>query len=347
MNIGRRPSARLQPGWDNKLHRTNEHHSSMRSITGIKHYFSFALLIFASALLIIPGRVLAGNMLFAGHPLAGKIWDMNSRSFIDEATLLARIAKANVLLLGETHDNPQHHELQQKILNARIASGARPALVMEQLDADSQPALDAALAGSDRDAILKALTGLIKFTDRKFYRPFLVTAVDNKLPVIAANISSQQLQPVIWQGFSAFDADAIKRMAVEDVWSESRENYMRRNIGGAHCGQIRDSLREGLTRSQRLRDAMMADSAIPGIGRGIVAIVGSSHARRDVGMPLYISARAPMAHIYSIGFVEVISGRNSPETYEAESASGDPPFDVIWFTTRVARADPCADMRKK
>jgi uncharacterized iron-regulated protein len=319
----------------------------MRIIAGIKPSVFFALLIFASALLIIPGMALAGNMLFADHPLVGKIWDMNSRSFIDEATLLAEIAKANVLLLGETHDNPQHHELQQKMLNARIASGARPALVMEQLDADSQPALDAALAGSDRDATLKAMTDLIKFSDWKFYRPFLVTAVDNKLPVIAANISSQQLQPVIWQGFSALDADALKRMAVEEVWSEGRENYMRRNIGGAHCGQIRDSLREGLTRSQRLRDAMMADSAISGIGRGIVAIVGSSHARRDVGMPLYLSARAPLAHIYSIGFVEVIPGRNAPESYETESASGEVPFDVIWFTTRVARTDPCAELNKK
>jgi len=319
----------------------------MSIIASIRSHFSVVLLLFASVLLVFAGMADAGDMLFADHPLAGKIWDMCSRSFIDEATLLARIDKVNVLLLGETHDNPQHHELQQKLLNARIESGARPALVMEQLDADSQPALDAALAGSDRDATLKAVTGLIKFADWKFYRPFLVTAVDNKLPVIAANISSQQLQPVIWQGFSAFDADALKRMAVEEVWSAGRENYMLTHMGGAHCGQLRDSLREGLTRGQRLRDALMADSAVPGIGRGIVAIVGSSHARRDIGMPIYLAARDPSARIFSIGFVEVVPGRNAPETYETESASGDAPFDVIWFTPRMARTDPCADLNKK
>ncbi|MGA7749642.1 MAG: ChaN family lipoprotein [Gallionella sp.] len=312
----------------------------MRTIANIKLHFSFALLIFA-------GMAHAGNILYADHPLAGKIWDMNSRSFIDEATLLARIDKANVLLLGETHDNPQHHNIQQKLLKARIDSGARPALLMEQLDRESQPALDLALAGSNHDEALNAATGLIKFTDWKFYRPFLATAIDNKLPVIAANISSRQLQPVIWNGFAAYDAAALKRMAVEEVWSESRQNYMLSHIGGAHCGQIRDSLREGLTRSQRLRDAMMADSAVSSIGRGIVAIVGSSHARRDVGMPLYLGARDPSARIFSIGFVEVIPGRNAPETYETESASGDAPYDAIWFTPRVERADPCADPGKK
>lgn len=312
----------------------------MKIIASSKLHFSFALLLFA-------GLVHADNMLLADHPLVGKIWDMNSRSFIDETALLARIDKANVLLLGETHDNPQHHENQQKLLKARIESGARPALLMEQLDADSQPALDSALAGSDREETLKTVTGLIKFTDWKFYRPFLATAIDNKLPVIAANISSRQLQPIIWQGFAAYDAAALKRMAVEEVWSESRQNYMLRHIGGAHCGQIRDELRAGLTRSQRLRDALMADAAVSSIGRGIVAIVGSSHARRDVGMPLYLAARDPSAHIFSIGFVEVSPGRVSPETYETESASGDAPYDVIWFTSRVERADPCADFGKK
>ncbi len=194
---------------------------------------------------------------------------------------------------------------------------------------------------------MNAATRLIKFTDWKSYRPFLATAIDYDLPVIAANIPSQQLQPVIWYGFSAYDAAALKRMKVEEVWSDSRENYMQRHIGGAHCGQIRDSLRAGLTRSQRLRDALMADAAMNDIGRGIVAIVGSSHARRDVGMPLYLAARDPSARILSVGLVEVIPGRDQPETYEADSASGDAPFDVVWFTPRVARTDPCADLERK
>jgi uncharacterized iron-regulated protein len=78
----------------------------MSIIASIKFHFSIALLLFAGALLMFSGTGHAENMLFADHPLVGKIWDMNSRSFIDEATLFARIDKVNVLLLGETHDNP-------------------------------------------------------------------------------------------------------------------------------------------------------------------------------------------------------------------------------------------------
>ena len=292
----------------------------------------------------------AENMLFADHPLAGKIWDMNSRSYIDEAALIAKTNKADVVLLGEIHDNPQHHEYQQKLLKARITSSSRPslmpALMMEQLNADDQPTLDFALANRDRGAALSDATKLIKFADWKTYQPFISIAVDNKLPVIAANVSNQKLQPVIWRGYSAYDDGELKRLMVEEVWSESRQKYLVTHMGGAHCGQLRDELRAGLTRSQRLRDAMMVDTAVASISRGVVAIVGSSHARRDIGLPLYFAARDPKAHILSVAFVEVSPGVTDPKTYASDSATGEAPFDVIWFTPRVERADPCADFGK-
>jgi len=310
-----------------------------------KQFIAFALLSFASL-------AHADEMLFADHPLVGRIWDMHSHSFIDESKLLARTNTANVLLLGEIHDNPLQHELQQKLLKARIESTVHsvsrpalmPALMMEQLDAESQPALDQALAGNDRDKILSSVTRLITFSDWQAYQPFLAIAVDNKLPVIAANVSNQKLQPVIWRGYAAYDAAELKRLAVEQVWNEGRQNYLVTHMGGAHCGKLRDELRAGLTRSQRMRDALMVDSAVLSIDRGVVAIVGSSHARRDIGLPLYFAARAPSARLLSLAFIEVSPGVTDPGKYEADSATGEVPYDVVWFTPRVDRIDPCANL---
>jgi uncharacterized iron-regulated protein len=203
------------------------------------------------------------------------------------------------------------------------------------------------LTGSNRDEVLNNLTKLVKFADWQYYRPLLAIAVENHLPVIAANIPSEHLQPVIWDGYAAYDADELKRLDVEQVWNESRQNYLIKHMGGAHCDQLKDELRAGLSRSQRLRDALMVDSAVSSIGQGVVGIVGSSHARRDVGLPIYFAARAPAAKIFSIGFVEVAPGRTDPRYYETESATGDAPYDVIWFTPSVARSDPCAKLESK
>ncbi|MDH4234220.1 MAG: ChaN family lipoprotein [Gallionella sp.] len=303
--------------------------------------FCLAVVLFSFAGLAHPG-----NLLYTDHPLVGKIWDMNSRSYVDEAALFARIKTADVLLLGETHDNPWHHDRQQQLLKIRIEPGSRPALMMEQLNAENQQELDQALAGSNREEMIKSVNSLIRFTDWQLYSPLLAIAVDNKLPVIAANVSSQRLQPAIRKGYAAYDSGELKRMAVEEVWSENRQNYLLTQMGGAHCGQLRDVLRLGLTRSHRLRDAFMADSAISSIERGIVAIVGRGHARRDVGLPIYFAARAPSARIISIGFVEVSPGWADPKDYDTESATGESPFDVIWFSPRVERTDPCADYGK-
>lgn len=304
------------------------------------------LCLFISCALLCVNLVHAQDMLFADHPLVGKLWDANSRSFIDEAALLTRLNSVDVLLLGEVHDNPQHHEFQHKLLQARIAAGARPALLMEQLDSGSQPALNAALAIANRDEALSAVNGLIKFSNWQAYTELLSTAYDKQLPVIAGNVPSQRLQPVIWRGFAALEADELKRLAIEAVWSARRQQYLLGNMGGAHCGQLRDELREGLTRSQRLRDALLADSALASVERGIVGIMGRDHARQDVGLPIYFAARAPAARVLTIGMIEVQPGSTDPQAYLGPSASEKPPYDVLWFSARVDRPNPCAELKK-
>ena len=311
----------------------------MRNLT-----LSKLLLAIVSLLFVVTAQ--ADEMVLKDHPLVGKLWDMNSRSFINEDELITRIIASDVLMLGEVHDNVEHHELQQKLFKARIESGRQPALMMEQLDAQSQPILDQALAGEDRDKVLNNVTALIKFSDTQFYTPLLSIAIDNHLPVIAANVPNHLLRPVIWDGYEAYDADELMRLMVEDVWNESRQKYLARNMGGAHCGQLREELRVGLTRSQRLRDALMTDSAIASVDRGVVAIVGSSHARYDIGLPLYFAARAPTSLILSIAFVEVTENANDPSVYNRVSATGEAPYDVMWFTPRMDREDPCANFDK-
>lgn len=289
------------------------------------------------------------ELLYADHPLVGKLWDMRGQRYIDEATLLDSMGDANVVLLGEVHDNRMHHDFQLRLLQARLDKGARPSLLMEQFNSDNQEKLDAALADANRDEAFSKAADFIAFGDWKLYAPLLSAAVDYRLPIIAANISNAQLQPAIRQGFSAYHPDDIQRIAVEQVWNERRDNYLSRNMEGTHCGKISPQWRAGLVRGQRLRDALMADAAVSSFGRGIVGIVGRNHARRDIGLPLYFAARNPAARILSVGLVEVIPGNDQPQTYATETATGEFPYDVIWFSPRLDRSgkfDPCAGMGK-
>lgn len=301
----------------------------------------------AAGLALFASLTQAQTLLDVDHPLVGRLWDSATRQAIDEATLRQRIGRSQVLLLGETHDNPEHHRLQQQLLAAQLDAGARPAVVFEQFDVDRQQALDAARQqGTDADALARH-GGMAKGWNWDFYRPLVATALASDLPIVAANLSREQLRPVIRGGYAAFDAAELARLQVEAAWSAGRQAYVSKLIEASHCNQISSELRDGLVRSQRLRDAVMADVMLPHLGRGVVAVIGRGHARRDVGVPRYIDIRQPGTAVLTIGFVEVSPEQTNPEAYEADHAEGVAPYDVIWFTPRTERPDPCADFGKR
>src|SRR5436190_24260860 len=63
---------------------------------------------------------------------APRIWDVRTARFVSESALIADVAAARYRLLGEVHDNPEHHRIRARLILAIAATGARPAVVMEQ-----------------------------------------------------------------------------------------------------------------------------------------------------------------------------------------------------------------------
>lgn len=296
----------------------------------------------AALVLLLAGCTLIppGTLRDADHPLAGRLWDVAAQRFIDESELLRRAAAAEALLLGETHDNAEHHRLQARILQARLDAGARPALLMEQFDVDQQDALDEARRSG------KDLAPLMRGWDWPLYRPLLALADRAGIAVQAANLPRTASRPIVRDGYATLAAGEVQRLALESVWDEARQNYMSGLIEASHCGKVTPQLRDGLVRAQRLRDATLADAALGKLGQGVVFILGRGHARRDVGVPLYLAARRPGTRVLAVGFVEVGAGRTAPTQYEAERVGNIAPFDIVWFTPRAERPDPCLAFAK-
>jgi uncharacterized iron-regulated protein len=96
------------------------------------------------------------------HPLAGKIWDVRAGRFVASDVVVARLAGARYVLLGERHDNPDHHRVQAALVRALLAAGRRPAVAFEMFTADDAPAIARQLAVAPRDA-----AGLARAVDWK------------------------------------------------------------------------------------------------------------------------------------------------------------------------------------
>lgn len=296
-----------------------------------------AVLQLASCAGLEPSRV---QYQMSDHPLAGKVWDVAAQRFVEPALLLSRARAAKFVLLGEIHDNLEHHRIQARILQT-VANGRRPALVMEQYDRDQQDKINAILddAAITGDKLLSLEELMRKSWEWQAYAPLAKLALQQKLPVIAANLTRDQLRKVSRNGFDALGAGEEQRLALETVWTPAHQSQLVEDIYQGHCGKVQEHVVIAIAKAQRARDAVMADTLLQSKEIGAVAIVGRGHARRDMAIPLYLAARAPQATVLSLGMIEVDSAVD-PAAY-ARGPLGQL-YDYIWFTPRVARqSNPC------
>ncbi len=286
------------------------------------------------------------------HPLAGRLWDVAGERFIVEAELLDRLVAADFVMLGEKHDNADHHRLQARLLAAMAEAGRRPVVGFEMITGAQAPALERHLAARPGDA--RGLGAALDWEGRgwpqwRAYRPIARAALDNDLAIAAAGMPRETARRVAAQGFAALDPGRVSRLGLDAPLDPAGQAALEDELRAAHCDLLPDSLLPAMARVQRARDAVMADNLLRAAegGDGGVLITGAGHARKDRGVPAAIARLRPGATQASLAFVEVEGGMDEPLAYAEHYGAERLPFDVVWFTPRVDDDDPCEKMIMK
>jgi uncharacterized iron-regulated protein len=284
------------------------------------------------------------------HPLVGRIWDVRSSSFVDEAALSAAVAAADFVALGEVHDNPDHHLLQARLVRAAIAAGRRPALAFEMLTADQQPAVDAAVARApkDPDALGEAVGWKTsRWPAWEMYRPIFAAGLEAGLPIVAANLTREQVKELVMKGREALDEGLRVRLARDEPIPDAVVAELREEMKESHCGEMPETMLEPLVLAQRARDARMAERmGAAGAERGAVLITGKGHARTDRGVPTIVAKDSPGKKVLGVGFFEVDPAGAAPADYVERWGKGLP-FDLVVFTPGMKREDPCEALKAR
>jgi len=275
------------------------------------------------------------------------IWDVNAARFVSESQLVAALAPARHRLLGEVHDNPEHHAIRARLIAAIAETGARPAVVFEQFDLDRDAALVAAqAAGANAEGLANA--GRL---DRKgwiwpMHKTLLEAALRAGLPVRAGNVPREALRGDL-QAATDRDTAAVGYARFRAArWTDAQAAALRTEIFEAHCGKVPESVVPRIVLAQRLRDAAMAqalvDDATPG---GAILIAGNGHVRADLGVPVYLHAPGlpgADARSISLGLIEVAPDDERAADFPRNIIAAHPGFDYVWFTPPAPRDDPCA-----
>ncbi|MFY0562956.1 ChaN family lipoprotein [Archangium lansingense] len=289
--------------------------------------------------------------LHQDHPLAGRIWDVKQGRYVEEPALLAELSQARFVLLGEQHDNPDHHRLQAELVRALTASGRSPVLAFEMLDVEQQSAVDEARARSpgNPDAIAQAVAWEQSgWPDWSLYRPIFAVGTERGLRIVGANLPQAQVKELVTRGLDALAPETRARLGLETPLPEDVARAMRAEMHESHCGHLPESMLEPMVLAQRARDAQMADRLRTTASEdGAILITGAGHARTDRGVPAQLVRLAPGLPVRSLAFFEVSPEAREPRDYVPSDSPGGLPYDHVWFTPAVEREDPCAVFRKQ
>jgi uncharacterized iron-regulated protein len=276
--------------------------------------------------------------LYRHHPLVGTVWSTHEQQSVAPEQLLQRLGGARFVILGEKHDNPDHHSLQRYVLLQLTANATLERVSFEMLDSSQQPALDSLTPASIsvRETLRSALAWDAQGWNWSFYGPLIQDSLLAGVAVRSANISSDEMMTV-------YAAEA--NIATDGKLDDSQMQRLHQEIDESHCGMLPESQFPAMVRVQQARDAAMAQSMSGAIEKtsGVrVLIAGNFHARRDLGVPNYIEPE--QGELISVAFIEVSPNSDQAQEY-LESFSGTMPYDYVWFTPALAAQDYCASLR--
>lgn len=232
---------------------------------------------------------------------------------------------AEIIFLGEIHDNPEHHENQARA----IVAMAPLALVFEMLTREQAERIPDELPSKE------ALQALLDWDDSGWPDFSLYFPLFNAAPharFYGAELPRETARAAMGRDVADVFGQDYQKFGLHQPLTAQQQAAREALQAEAHCHALPEHLLPAMVAVQRLRDALLAQTALQAYqetGGPVIVITGSGHARTDWGAPFKLSQAAPDLQIISVGQFE-----SAPD--------GAPPFDYWIVTDPAARPDPCA-----
>ncbi len=237
----------------------------------------------------------------AEHCVAPGVWlDPTSEQRPSHAEILSRAASQQVVLLGEHHDNRDHHRWQLQVMAGLYARRPDMVLGFEMFPRDKQPVLDRWVAGELTEQAFLTATDWENtwHFDADLYLPLFHFARINRIPMLALNVNRSLLAQVRDEGWAGVPAS--RRDGITDPAPAQRE-YLEllaasfishRTPDHSASRDMRPEEKRAFQRfveGQQLWDRAMAHSIAAALSADqpplLVAMIGTGHMLRGFGVP--------------------------------------------------------------
>lgn len=216
---------------------------------------------------------------------------------VDERDVLRQMAQRRVVLLGETHDDANHHAWQLATLGALHLLRARMVIGFEAFPRRVQPVLDRWIAGelSERQLLEQADWDKVWGWPAELYLPIFRFARINRIPMRALNVDPALIKAISakgWRAVPASQKEGVTRPAAPSpAYLDDLFEVYRLHPEGEDPAKGRES--PGFLHfvdSQITWDRAMAQGLAAAAGPAgadaplVVGIIGSGHVRDGRGV---------------------------------------------------------------
>lgn len=261
------------------------------------------------------------------HARVGQIIDLRSGTQVTIKQLLDELADAPLVLLGEKHDNADHHALQLWLLQALEARRVQGSVVMEMLTVDQQVTVSqvqSQIQSGERPEDLPLALNWHAGWDWPQYRALVSHIIEQPYPLLAGNLNPDALMDIYRNPPQLMGAESTRAEVVERLTEQIREG---------HCNKLPEEQLPAMLAVQQQRDRSMAKVLLEA-PKPTLLIAGAYHVRQDVGVPLHVRDLLVEDRLEQriLIFAEV------DQEIATDSA------DFVWYTPAVPEQDYCADL---
>ncbi len=252
---------------------------------------------------------------------AGDILRVRDGAVISFNGMIREIRNADVVFVGEVHDEQAHHDLELRIIRSFRGSGRPLSIGMEMFRSDSQKDLNSWVSGSS--TLEQFLPTYYDNWQQPWpaYRRIFLFAREHRIPLVGLNIPDDIVKDVAQSGFISLKAEQKQKLP-PGISCDIDPTYMQ-FIRKAYAGHSRQVDRRFLNfcEAQMVWDKSMAWKLIEyrkkHPGRTMIVLSGVGHAWKR-GIPEQVARQSSITYKVVLPVVPGQIERGSVSLHDAD-----------------------------
>ena len=246
------------------------------------------------------------------------IVDLHSGQKLTPQQLLAKLGDRPRVIVGEKHDNLQHHQIEQWLVESLPRQRTQGSVLMEMITPSQQDKVNVV---KDQLKQGKTLTGQ-QITEQtawqkgwtwELYSGVTTAALAGSYPLLSANLDRSEIKKFYEHPLAVTGALSTQPSVREAI---------AKTIEESHGGKLEPKQAKAMLAIQQQRDRRMAESLLAAPTPALL-IVGGYHANRALGVPLHVEDIAPMTELTVVMLAE--------EGVKVDKSNAD----FVWYTRKA------------